>query len=93
MGGAILTIRTGSKKSAFALINALKYAKIATNIGDVRTLVIHPASTIYSHAAEERKRAAGVFDDLVRVSVGLEDAEDLKDDFSSALMKSREAGD
>lgn len=87
MGGAILTLRTGSKEKAFALINALKYAAIATNIGDVRTLVIHPASTIYNHAAEAQKQSAGVYDDMIRVSVGLEDIEDLKEDFAQAIVK------
>jgi len=85
--GAILTLRTGSKGRAFALINGLKYAHIATNIGDVRTLVIHPASTIYRNTCEVRKQAAGVFDDLIRVSVGLEDIEDLKEDFAQAITK------
>ena len=93
MGGAILTLRTGSKKKAFALINALQYAHIATNIGDVRTLVIHPASTIYNHATEPQKRSAGVYDDLIRVSVGLEDIEDLKEDFAQAIHTMQESGD
>ncbi|MGN0656407.1 MAG: O-acetylhomoserine aminocarboxypropyltransferase/cysteine synthase family protein, partial [Ruminiclostridium sp.] len=84
-GGAILTIRPGSKERAFKLINALKYALIATNIGDVRTLVIHPASTIYTHSSEEQRQNAGVFDDTIRISVGIEDIEDLKEDFSNAL--------
>lgn len=85
MGGAILTVRTGSKEKAFRLINSLKYACIATNIGDVRTLVIHPASTIYLHSTEEQKKNAGVYDDLIRISVGLEDIEDLKGDFAQAI--------
>ncbi len=93
MGGAILTLRAGSKQRAFAVINALKYAHIATNIGDVRTLVIHPASTIYNHAAEAQKQSAGVYDDLIRVSVGLEDIEDLKEDFAQAISKLQESGD
>lgn len=92
-GGAILTLRTGSKDNAFIMINALKYVRIATNIGDVRTLVIHPASTIYSHASEETKQNAGVYDDLIRVSVGLEDIEDLKEDFAQAISKIYESGD
>jgi len=83
--GAILTLRAGTKEKAFALINALRYAKIATNIGDVRTLVIHPASTIYNHSTEEVKQAAGVYDDLIRVSVGLEDIDDLTEDFENAV--------
>jgi O-acetylhomoserine (thiol)-lyase len=84
-GGAILTIRTGSKEKAFRLINNLKFAVNATNIGDVRTLVIHPASTIYTHSTEEQKINAGVFDDTIRISVGIEDIEDLISDFKQAI--------
>ena len=88
MGGAILTIRTEAKEIAFKLINNLKYAKNATNIGDVRTLVIHPASTIYQHSTEEQKRNAGVYEDTIRISIGLEDIEDIKEDFAQAIEKS-----
>ena len=84
-GGAILTIRAGSKERAFKLINNLKYATNTTNIGDTRTLVIHPSSTIYAHGTEEQKRNAGVFDDTIRISVGIEDIEDLKSDFKQAV--------
>lgn len=84
-GGAIITIRAGSRERAFKLINALKLATNATNIGDVRTLVIHPASTIYAHSSEEQRRSAGVFDDTIRVSVGIEDIEDLIGDFDQAI--------
>ncbi|MDR1642339.1 MAG: PLP-dependent transferase [Clostridiales bacterium] len=86
-GGGILTIRTGSRERAIGLINGLKIAKIATNIGDVRTLVIHPDSTIYLHCSLEGKVNAGVFDDLIRVSVGIEDPEDLIEDFRQAAEK------
>ncbi len=84
-GGAILTLRVGSKEKAFKLINKLKYACIATNIGDVRTLVIHPASTIYTHSTEQQKLSAGVYDDTIRISIGIEDAEDIIEDFRQAL--------
>ena len=84
-GGAILTIQTGSKENAFKLINNLKFAINATNIGDIRTLVIHPASTIYAHSTEQQKINAGVFEDTIRISVGIEDIEDLINDFSQAL--------
>ena len=57
----------------------------ATNIGDVRTLVIHAASTIYAHSSEEQKQNAGVFEDTIRISVGIEDIGDLKDDFGKAI--------
>ena len=84
-GGAILTIDAGSKERAFKLINNLKYATIATNIGDLRTLVIHPDSTIFTHGSKEQKENAGVFEGTVRVSVGIEDIEDLKEDFEQAI--------
>ena len=74
-----------TKERAFAFINQLKYAINITNIGDTKTLVIHPSSTIYAHSNEEEQAKAGVYDDLIRVSVGIEDIEDLKQDFKDAL--------
>ena len=89
-GGAILTLRAGSKEKAFCLINHLQYATNATNIGDVRTLVIHPASTIYAHSNETQKQSAGVYEDSIRISVGIEDIEDLIEDFGQAITKMQE---
>jgi O-acetylhomoserine (thiol)-lyase len=83
--GAILTLRTGSKENAFFVIDHLKYACNIANIGDLRTLVIHPASTIYANSSPAEKEDAGVYEDLIRVSVGLEDIEDLMEDFESAV--------
>lgn len=83
--GAILTIRTGSKENAFALIDHLKIAYRVSNIGDTKTLVIHPASTISLHSTEKQKEDAGVYEDLIRVSVGIEDIEDLIQDFNQAI--------
>lgn len=84
-GGGILTLRTGSRERAFAIINHLKCAVIATSLGDVRTLAIHPASTFNINATREQNEAAGVFDDTIRVSVGIEDAGDLIEDFTQAI--------
>ncbi len=89
-GGAIITIRAGSKERAFMLMNNLKLPLVATNIGDVRTLVIHPASTIYTHSSEEQKINAEVYNDTIRISIGIEDIEDLKEDFRQAIEKLRE---
>ena len=89
-GGAIVTVRAGSKEKALRLINSLKYASIATNIGDARTLVIHPASTIYTHSSEQQRISAGVYDDTIRISVGIEDINDLKEDFGQAVRSLRE---
>ena len=83
--GAILTITAKTKEQAFKIIDSLKYAKIASNLGDVRTLVIHPASTIYLHSDKAARAAAGVYDGTIRVSAGIEDAEDLIDDFKTAI--------
>ena len=84
-GGGIITIRLYTKERAFAFINKLKYAVNITNIGDTKTLVIHPASTIYAHSTNDEQEKAGVYDDLIRVSVGIEDIDDLIKDFEAAL--------
>ena len=83
--GGIITIRTGSKEKAFKFINALQIPLNVSNIGDTKTLVIHPSSTISAHSTEEEKKIAGVYDDLVSISVGIEDVQDLIEDFTQAL--------
>lgn len=83
--GAIVTIRTGSREKAYAIIDALKLPYKLSNIGDTKTLVIHPASTISLHSTDRQREDAGVYDDLIRISVGIEDIEDLKEDFAQAI--------
>ena len=83
--GAILTIRVGSRERAFGLMDALKIPYTLSNIGDTKTLVIHPASTISLHSTKKQQEDAGVFDDLIRISVGIEDIEDLTEDFAQAI--------
>ena len=87
--GAIVTVRTGSKEKAFSIINLLKIPLIISNIGDTKTLVIHPESTIAAHISDEEKLQSGVFEDLIRISVGIEDIEDLKEDFKQAIENNR----
>ena len=87
--GAIVTVRTGSKEKAFYTINSLKIPLIISNIGDTKTLVIHPESTIAAHISDEEKQQSGVFEDLIRISVGIEDIEDLKEDFKQAIESNR----
>lgn len=86
-GGGLLTLRAGSRERALKTIDALKCAVIASNIGDVRTLVLCPATTLYIHDTPEERIAAGVYDDTIRVSVGIEDADDLIADFRQALRQ------
>ena len=81
----ILTLRLGSRERALRTAERLRYATIASNIGDVRTLVIYPATTLFAHNTPEERTAAGVFDDTLRVSVGIEDPEDLVQDFTNAV--------
>lgn len=83
--GAVLTLRVGSKEKAFKLINTLKIPKTVSNIGDTKTLIIHPASTIALNSTSEQRKSAGVFDDLVRISVGIECIDDLIKDFKNAF--------
>lgn len=83
--GGLLTFGTGDKASAFKVINNLKLARNLANIGDAKTLVIHPASTICADYNTEEKNLMGVTEELIRVSVGIEDPQDVIEDFSRAL--------
>lgn len=83
--GALLSFRLASKEAAFNVINRLKLAKQLTNLGDAKTLVIHPSSTIYRELNDTEQEQAGVFKDLIRVSVGLEHIDDIILDFKQAL--------
>ena len=85
--GAIITLRLGTKERAYRFIDSLKLPYTLSNIGDTKTLVIHPASTISLHSTDKEREDAGVFDDLIRVSVGIEDVEDLIEDFAKAFEK------
>lgn len=85
--GAILTIRVGSKEKAFSIMNRLKVPKIVSNIGDTKTLIVHPESTLNAHSTPKEMEDANVYDDLIRISVGIEDVEDLIADFEQAIKE------
>ncbi len=89
-GGAILTFSLASRRRAFRFIDALRLAKNVANLGDAKTLVIHPASTIFHEFGPEQRRKMGVPDDLIRVSVGIEDFQDIRNDFEQAMEKAFE---
>ena len=85
-GGGVLTFGPkGGFEAAERFIARVRLAKHLANVGDVRTLVIHPASTTHSQLDEAALWAAGVRPEMIRVSVGLEHLEDLKADFDQAL--------
>ena len=85
--GGLLSFDVGSKEKAFKVIDNLKNAHIMTNLGDVRTLVVHPFSTIFVSLTEEERIIAGATPGLIRVAVGIEDSDDIIADFKQALEK------
>jgi O-acetylhomoserine (thiol)-lyase len=83
--GGVLTFGLPDRERAFHFINGLHLAKNLANIGDAKTLVIHPASTICSDFGAEEKTLMGVSEEMVRVSVGIEAIEDIIEDFEHSL--------
>ena len=84
--GAILGFGIkGGKEAGIKFINSVKLASHLANVGDAKTLVIQPSSTTHSQLTEEEQKQTGVFPEYVRVSVGIEDIADIKDDFDQAL--------
>ncbi|WCT76704.1 trans-sulfuration enzyme family protein [Novosphingobium humi] len=75
----------GGREAAMKLLNALQLIDISNNIGDTKSLMTHPASTTHSSISPETRAAMGVTEGMVRISVGLEDLEDLKEDLDGAL--------
>ncbi|MBM4036682.1 MAG: O-acetylhomoserine aminocarboxypropyltransferase/cysteine synthase [Planctomycetes bacterium] len=88
--GALLTFGLESEKACFNFIRNVKLAYHLANLGDCKTLVIHPWSSQYISFTEESRRANGITPDLVRVSVGIEAIEDIIEDFDQALAASGE---
>jgi len=75
----------GGRKGGAAFIDMVSLATHLANVGDSRTLVLHPGSTTHSRLTDEAMEAAGITEDLIRVSVGLEDIKDIKADFAKGL--------
>ena len=75
----------GGSKAGEKFINSVKLASHLANVGDAKTLVLHPASTSHQQMSEEAQAAAGVTPEFIRVAVGLENMDDIKADFEQAL--------
>ena len=82
--GTLFTIDMKTKEAAFKFLNNTKLATLTANIGDSRTLALHMASTIYRDFDEETRMFLGISDGLIRVSVGLENPQDIISDFLNA---------
>jgi O-acetylhomoserine (thiol)-lyase len=86
--GSIFTFGIkGGLKAAVKFIDSLEIFSLLANVADAKSLVIHPASTTHAQLSEEEQRAAGVTPDQIRLSIGIEDAEDLIYDLDQALKK------
>jgi O-acetylhomoserine (thiol)-lyase len=86
--GAVLTFGIeGGFEAAVTFIESVKLASHLANVGDAKTLVIHPASTTHQQLEEAEQHAAGVTEDLIRVSVGIEHIDDIIEDFEQAFAK------
>jgi O-acetylhomoserine (thiol)-lyase len=84
--GALLSFELDPKLDCFDFLNRLQHVVLSSNLGDNRTLAIPVAHTIYHEMGAERRASMGIVDSLIRVSVGIEDCEDLLADFAQALV-------
>ena len=83
--GTIMNFDLKSKKACFNFLNKLQVIRRATNLNDNKTLIIHPQSTIYAEFNAEERKEAEIRDTMLRLSVGIENAEDLIEDIKQAL--------
>jgi O-succinylhomoserine sulfhydrylase len=85
-GGSLVTFEVeGGKAAAFRVMNALRLIAVSNNLGDSRSLATHPATTTHMKIGAEQRAKLGITDGVIRLSVGLEDVEDLQDDLAQAL--------
>ncbi|MFQ5534122.1 MAG: O-succinylhomoserine sulfhydrylase [Sphingomonadales bacterium] len=86
LGGSVVTFQVpGGRARAFEIMNALKIIDISNNLGDAKSLITHPASTTHQRLSEDAREELGITEGTIRLSAGLEDIEDLKDDLAQAL--------
>lgn len=86
--GAVISFKVkGSKEDADKVVDSLELVSHLANVGDAKTLIIHPATTTHEQLSETEQKAAGVLPGVLRVSVGIEHIDDIKADFEQALNK------
>ena len=85
-GGTVVTFEIeGGRDEAFRAMNAMEVIDISNNLGDAKSLVTHPATTTHKRIGPEARARIGITDGVIRLSVGLEDVDDLRDDLAKAL--------
>jgi cystathionine gamma-lyase/cystathionine beta-lyase/cystathionine gamma-lyase/homocysteine desulfhydrase len=85
--GGLIAFELGSLDRARTLLNGVRLMSLAESLGGVETLVSHPATMTHASVPPERRRQIGLTDDMVRISVGIEDVDDLKEDLAQALER------
>ncbi|HMM15036.1 MAG TPA: O-succinylhomoserine sulfhydrylase [Parvibaculum sp.] len=86
MGGNVMAFDVkGGKEGAFRFANALDIIKISNNLGDAKSLITHPATTTHQRLTPEQRAASGISEGMLRLSIGLEDPQDLMEDLDAAL--------
>ena len=83
--GSMITFETGSLKNANKMLKKLRVCSLAESLGGVETLISHPATMTHAGLGEKGRRAIGITDGMVRISVGIEDVEDILDDLEAGL--------
>jgi cystathionine beta-lyase/cystathionine gamma-synthase len=85
--GGLIALELGSLDRARTLLNGVRLMSLAESLGGVETLISHPATMTHASVPPERRRQIGLTDDMVRISVGIEDVDDLKEDLAQALER------
>ena len=87
-GGTVVTFEVaGGKPAAFKVMNAFQLIAVSNNLGDSKSLATHPATTTHMRIGEQERARLGITDGVIRVSIGLEDVDDIKDDLHQALRR------
>jgi O-succinylhomoserine sulfhydrylase len=87
-GGTVVTFEVaGGKEGAFQVMNGFELIAVSNNLGDSKSLATHPATTTHMRIGEQERARLGITDGVIRVSIGLEDPEDIKEDLHRALLR------
>jgi len=85
--GGLIAFELGSLERARTVLNNVRLMALAESLGGVETLISHPATMTHASVPAERRQAIGITDDMVRISVGIEDVDDLREDLDQALAR------
>jgi cystathionine beta-lyase/cystathionine gamma-synthase len=85
--GGLLSFEMGSFERARTVLNSVELMALAESLGGVETLISHPASMTHASVPPDRREQIGITEDMIRISVGIEDVDDLKEDLEQALER------